>query len=54
MVPVLGTPVMEHIVRLLARHGFDDVICNLHYFPEQIESRFGDGSRWGVRLVVLA
>jgi mannose-1-phosphate guanylyltransferase len=50
MVPVLGTPVMEHIVQLLARHGFDDVICNLHYFPEQIERRFGDGSRWGVRL----
>jgi mannose-1-phosphate guanylyltransferase len=49
-VPVLGTPVMEHILRLLARHGFDDVIANLHYFPEQIESRFGDGSEWGVRL----
>jgi mannose-1-phosphate guanylyltransferase len=50
LVPVLGTPVMEHIVRLLARHGFDDVICNLHYFPDQIERRFGDGSEWGVRL----
>jgi mannose-1-phosphate guanylyltransferase len=50
MVPVLGTPVMEHILRLLARHGFDDVISNLHYFPEQIEGRFGDGSAWGVRL----
>jgi mannose-1-phosphate guanylyltransferase len=50
MVPVLGTPVMEHIVRLLARHDFGDVICNLHYFPEQIEHRFGDGSRWKVSL----
>ena len=50
MVPVLGTPVMEHILRLLAKHGFDQVIANLHYFPEQIEGRFGDGSRWGVRL----
>jgi mannose-1-phosphate guanylyltransferase len=50
LVPVLGTPVMEHIVRLLARHRFDDVICNLHYFPDQIERRFGDGSEWGVRL----
>jgi mannose-1-phosphate guanylyltransferase len=50
LVPVLGTPVMEHIVRLLAAHGFDDVISNLHYFPEQIEKRFGNGSPWGVRL----
>jgi mannose-1-phosphate guanylyltransferase len=50
MVPVLGTPVMEHIVRLLAKHGFSDVVCNLHYFPDQIERRFGDGSKWDVRL----
>jgi mannose-1-phosphate guanylyltransferase len=50
LVPVLGTPVMEHIARLLSRHGFDDVICNLHHFPEQIEQRFGNGSRWGLRL----
>src|SRR5919108_6583302 len=51
LVPVLGTPVMEHIVRLLARHGFDDVVCNLHYFPDQIKERFRDGSPWDLRLV---
>jgi mannose-1-phosphate guanylyltransferase len=51
MVPILGRPVMEHIIRLLARHGFDDVIANLHYFPDLIRTRFGDGSRYGVRLV---
>jgi mannose-1-phosphate guanylyltransferase len=50
LVPVVGKPVMEHIVRLLAQHGFDDVVCNLHYFPDQIQNRFGDGSRWGLRL----
>ena len=50
MVPVLGIPVMEHILRLLARHGLDDVVANLHYFPDQIEGRFGDGARWGVKL----
>ena len=51
MVPILGRPVMEHILRLLARHGFDDVIANLHYFPDLIRGRFGDGSDYGVRLV---
>jgi mannose-1-phosphate guanylyltransferase/mannose-1-phosphate guanylyltransferase/phosphomannomutase len=50
MVPVLGRPVMEHIIKLLARHGFDDVIANLHYFPDLIRGRFGDGSAYGVRL----
>ncbi len=51
MVPILGRPVMEHIIRLLARHGFDDVIANLHYFPDLIRDTFGDGSRHGIRLV---
>ena len=50
MVPILGRPVMEHILRLLALHGFDDVIANLHYFPDLIRRRFGDGSEYGLRL----
>jgi len=50
MVPILGRPVMEHIMRLLARHGFDEVIANLHYFPDLIRNRFGDGSDYGLRL----
>jgi mannose-1-phosphate guanylyltransferase len=50
MVPVLNRPVMEHIVRLLARHGFDETIANLHWFPDLIEAHFGDGSDLGVEL----
>jgi mannose-1-phosphate guanylyltransferase/mannose-1-phosphate guanylyltransferase/phosphomannomutase len=50
MVPVLNRPVMEHIVRLLARHGFCETIANLHWFPELIQSHFGDGSEFGVEL----
>jgi mannose-1-phosphate guanylyltransferase/mannose-1-phosphate guanylyltransferase/phosphomannomutase len=50
MVPILGRPVMEHILRLLALHGFDDVIANLHYFPDLIRDRFGDGAEYGLRL----
>ncbi|HVS99226.1 MAG TPA: NDP-sugar synthase [Solirubrobacterales bacterium] len=50
MVPVLNRPVMEHILRLLARHGFTETIANLHWFPELIEGHFGDGSACGVSL----
>jgi mannose-1-phosphate guanylyltransferase/mannose-1-phosphate guanylyltransferase/phosphomannomutase len=50
MVPVLNRPVMEHIVRLLGRHGFTEAIANLHWFPETIEGHFGDGSRFGIEL----
>jgi mannose-1-phosphate guanylyltransferase len=42
MVPVLDRPVMEHIVELLERYGFDEVIANLHYFPDSIREYFGE------------
>jgi mannose-1-phosphate guanylyltransferase/mannose-1-phosphate guanylyltransferase/phosphomannomutase len=47
---VLNRPVMEHSVRLLARHGFSEAIANLHWFPETIEDHFGDGSDFGIAL----
>jgi mannose-1-phosphate guanylyltransferase len=50
MVPVLNRPVMEHILRLLARHRFTETIANLHWFPHLIEGYFGDGSKSGVEL----
>jgi mannose-1-phosphate guanylyltransferase len=50
MVPVLGRPVMGHILRLLEAHGFRDVIANLHYFPDQVRDTFGDGSDYGLQL----
>ncbi|GAC1526803.1 MAG: NDP-sugar synthase [Thermoleophilaceae bacterium] len=42
MVPVLDRPVMAHIVDLLAGQGFDQVVSNIHYFPETIRGYFGD------------
>ncbi len=50
MVPVANRPVMEHILRLLARHGFTETIANLHWFPELIKEYFGDGSLCGIDL----
>ena len=50
MVPVVNRPVMEHILRLLVRHGFTETIANLHWFPELIRDHFGDGSRLGIEL----
>ena len=50
MVPVANRPIMEHILVLLARHDVREVIANLHWFPETIRERFGDGSRLGIDL----
>jgi mannose-1-phosphate guanylyltransferase len=50
MVPVANRPVMEHILLLLRRHGFGEVIANLHWFPDTIRDRFGDGAALGTEL----
>jgi mannose-1-phosphate guanylyltransferase len=42
MVPVLDRPVMAHIVNLCERQGFDQLVANLHYFPDTIRDYFGD------------
>src|SRR5688500_2945850 len=50
LAPVANRPVMEHILELLARHGFGEVIANLSYLPEQIQAHFRDGSGLGLQL----
>lgn len=42
MVPVLDRPVMEHILDLLDEHGFEEVIANIHHFPDSIREHFGE------------
>ena len=50
LVPVANRPVMEHILLLLRRHGFGPLIANLHWFPDAIRDRLGDGSELGIDL----
>ena len=50
LVPFLGRPLMEHILLLLRAHGFSEVCATLQYRPEDIVSRFGDGSALGLHL----
>lgn len=51
MAPIVNRPVMEHIIRLLAKHNFTDIVCNLHWYPDEIRNYFIEGSRWGVNIV---
>jgi len=48
MVPLGGRPAIEHILRLLHRHGITEVVMNLHHLPETMTSYFGDGSGLGM------
>ncbi|TXH90313.1 MAG: NDP-sugar synthase [Rhodoferax sp.] len=48
MVPILGKPVMEYLIELMARHGIREIMVNVAWHHRKIEEYFGDGSRWGV------
>lgn len=50
LAPVANRPIMEHVLSLLARSGLGEVIANLHWFPDLVRGRFGDGSALGVEL----
>jgi NDP-sugar pyrophosphorylase family protein len=49
MAPIVNRPVMEHILRLLARHGVTEVCVNLHHYADDIRGYFGDGDGFGLR-----
>ena len=50
MLPLRGRPILDYVLRHLVRHGFDDIVVNLHFRPEVIRAYCGDGSRFGARL----
>src|SRR5262249_18575734 len=50
MMPIANVPMMEHIVQLLARHGFDDIVVTVAFMANHIRNYFGDGSQFGVRM----
>ncbi len=50
MAPIVNKPVMEHIVELLKKYDFKEIVCNLHWYPEAIKDYFADGSKWGVNI----
>ncbi|HEX5798530.1 MAG TPA: nucleotidyltransferase family protein, partial [Gaiellaceae bacterium] len=50
MVPIVGKPCMEHILELLAQHGFDEVVVTLAFLPQAIRSYFGTGEALGLSI----
>ncbi|CAN5532475.1 mannose-1-phosphate guanyltransferase [soil metagenome] len=50
MVPVGNKPMAEHVVNLLKKHDFGDIIFALHYLPDAIRDHFADGSDFGANI----
>ena len=51
LLPIAGTPLIVWNLLLLKRHGFHDVVINLHHLGPMIEQALGNGSRYGLRIV---
>lgn len=51
MLPIGGKPLLEQHILHLKKFGFDEIFINLHYLPEKIKNYFGDGKRFGVKII---
>ena len=50
MLPVANRPMMEHIVGLLRKHGFDEIVVTVAFLAQAIQTYFDDGSEFGVKM----
>ncbi|MGO9779036.1 MAG: sugar phosphate nucleotidyltransferase [Streptosporangiaceae bacterium] len=50
LLPVVNRPIMEHVLRLLKRHGFDETVVTVQFLAALVRSYFGDGEEFGMSL----
>lgn len=50
LLPVVNRPIMEHVLRLLRRHGFSETVVTVQFLASLIRNYFGDGEDFGMSL----
>lgn len=50
MLRLADKPMLEHVLEQMVAAGFTRFTFTVNYLAEQIESHFGDGSRWGAEI----
>ena len=50
MLPVKGTPILEHLIKQLKKNNVADLIICISYLGEKIRTYFGNGEQFGVRI----
>ena len=50
LMPIGDYPILEVIVRQLAENGFDHITMAVNHQAELIQTFFGDGSKWGIKI----
>jgi len=52
LVPIAGKPLLEHVILKLISSGFDEIIVNVHHFPDMIIDFLKERNHFGVRIEV--
>lgn len=52
LIPIAGKPLLEHVILKLKSAGFDEIIVNVHHFPDQIIDFLKRNDDFGVRIEV--
>jgi mannose-1-phosphate guanylyltransferase/phosphomannomutase len=50
LLPVANRPIMEHVLRLLRRHGYDETVVTVQFLSSLIRNYFGDGDELDMAL----
>ncbi|MFB4296875.1 sugar phosphate nucleotidyltransferase [Actinomadura sp. NTSP31] len=50
LLPLVNRPIMEHVLRLLKRHGFSETVVTVQFLAALIRNYFGDGEELGMSL----
>jgi len=50
LLPVVNQPIMEHVLRLLKRHGFAETVVTVQFLASLVRNYFGDGEEFGMSL----
>ncbi len=52
LVPIAGKPLLQHTIEKLKNSGFDEIIINVHHFPDQIIDFLKTNNNFGIRIEV--
>src|SRR5687768_14247032 len=50
LLPVANRPIMEHVLRLLKRHGLNETVVTVQFLASLVKNYFGDGEELGMDL----
>src|SRR6476620_4520885 len=50
LLPVANRPIMEHVLRLLRKHGLNDTVVTVQFLASLVKNYFGDGEELGMHL----